>query len=102
MRDVTSEPGLQGGVGFQQVRERGWGFSTETPEEVAGQLGFPGLGNQEQQAGWRRHVRVPEVDLVSDGGADGTGTGKKPSIGCFCLMFICFGCAGYTAAQALL
>lgn len=44
VRDVTSEPGLEGEVGFQQVRERGWGFSTETPQEVAGQVGFPGLG----------------------------------------------------------
>ena len=42
VRDVTSEPGLQGEVGFQQ--ERGWGSSTETPEEVAGQVAFPGLG----------------------------------------------------------
>ena len=34
VRDVTSEPGLQGEVGFQQ--ERGRGSSTKTPEEVAG------------------------------------------------------------------
>ena len=44
VRDVTSEPGLQGEVGFQQVRERAWGSSTETAEEVAEQVGSPGLG----------------------------------------------------------
>lgn len=44
VKDVTSEQGLQGGVGFQQVQERGWGLGAEKPEGVAGQLAFPGLG----------------------------------------------------------
>lgn len=44
VKDVTSEQGLQGGVGFQQVQERGWGLGAEKPEGVAGQRAFPGLG----------------------------------------------------------
>lgn len=44
VKDVTSELGLQGEVGFQQVQERGWGLGTEKPKGVAGQVAFSGLG----------------------------------------------------------
>lgn len=44
VKDVTSEQGLQGGIGFQQVQERGCSLGAEKPEGVAGQVAFPGLG----------------------------------------------------------
>ena len=44
VKDVTSEPGLEGEVGFQQKQERGWGLGTEKLKGVPGQVAFSGLG----------------------------------------------------------